>query len=81
MPQETLQRTLIRFNPPPSTLMGVGKHQEVLQRTNIKTGGRPRKIVPTEAIKGMANKLGTRDIARELDTHPSMVSRVLSGKR
>ena len=70
-----------------SSVKGVPNHLgygEVLQRTNKTSpnnGGRPRKEVPLERIKELSKSMGVRDIARELNIHHSMVSRILSGKR
>ncbi len=70
---------------------------EVLTRTNIlqnralqnptrnpriNLGGRPRKEAPIKDIMRLSKQgLGVRGVARELNLSPSMVSRVLSGKR
>ena len=43
--------------------------------------GRPKKEVPSDQIIELSKTLGVRDIARDLDLTPSMVSRVLSGRR
>ena len=68
IPSEVLQRANQPLN-------------HVLQKYAREPQGRPMKEVPVERIKELSRKLGVRDIARELNIHHSMVSRVLSGKR
>ena len=68
---------LTRSNTPPNHAL-----QNPTRNPRINPGGRPRKEAPTKDIKKLSKQgLGTRDIARELNLSPSMVSRTLAGKR
>ena len=68
---------MTRINTPPNRAL-----QKEARPPLLPVRGRPRKEAPTKDIEKLSKQgLGTRDIARELNLSPCMVSRILAGKR